>query len=114
MKRTLMFVLLAPRNLCVLLLRVYRAVISPLYGDVCRYYPSCSAYALGSIQYHGVVRGIWMGSRRLARCHPWAEGGIDEVPLPQNQVYGITSFGFVTQPHLHRAGINLVPSHGKG
>ena len=114
MKRTLMFVMLVPRNLCVLLLRVYRAVISPLYGDVCRYYPSCSAYALESIQHYGVVRGIWMGSRRLARCHPWAEGGIDDVPLPPTQAYGITSFGFVKQPHLHRAGTTLVLSHGKG
>lgn len=114
MRRTLMFVFLAPRNLCVLLLRGYRAAISPLYGDVCRYYPSCSAYALGSIQNHGVVRGIWMGSRRLARCHPWSEGGIDDVPLPRIQRYAINSFGFVTQPHLHRAGTTLVLSHGKG
>ena len=47
--------LLVPRNLVIALLRVYRAVISPLYGDVCRYYPSCSAYALGAVQEHGVA-----------------------------------------------------------
>ena len=75
MRRTLQFVWLLPRNVCVLILRVYRAVISPLYGDVCRYYPSCSSYAMQSIQHYGVFRGTWMGTRRLARCHPWAEGG---------------------------------------
>jgi putative membrane protein insertion efficiency factor len=61
------FVLLLPRNLSVLVLRLYRAVVSPLYGDVCRYYPSCSSYALQAIQQYGVVRGSWMGMRRIAR-----------------------------------------------
>jgi hypothetical protein len=64
----------------VALLRLYRFAISPLYGDVCRYYPTCSAYALESVQVHGAVRGSWLSVRRLARCHPWAAGGIDEVP----------------------------------
>lgn len=64
----------------VALLRGYRFAISPLYGDVCRYYPSCSAYALESVQVHGSVRGPWLAVRRLARCHPWARGGIDPVP----------------------------------
>lgn len=64
------------------LLRVYRAVVSPLYGPVCRYYPSCSAYALQAVETHGGVRGGWLAVRRLARCHPWAEGGIDRVPPP--------------------------------
>ncbi len=62
------------------LLRVYRAVISPLYGQVCRYYPSCSAYALEAVTLHGSVRGSWLSLRRLARCHPWAAGGVDHVP----------------------------------
>jgi uncharacterized protein len=64
----------------VALLRAYRAAVSPLYGDVCRYYPSCSAYALESVQRHGAIRGIWLGGRRLVRCHPWAAGGLDPVP----------------------------------
>jgi putative membrane protein insertion efficiency factor len=98
MRRTLQFFWLLPRNTCVVILRVYRAVVSPLYGDVCRYYPSCSAYALGSIQQHGVVKGVWLGSRRIARCHPWAEGGVDDVPEPAIHRYGISRFGFVLAP----------------
>ncbi len=62
------------------LLRVYRAVISPLYGDVCRYYPSCSAYALEAVTVHGAVKGTWLAARRLGSCHPWAAGGYDPVP----------------------------------
>ncbi len=62
-------------------LRGYRAVISPLYGQVCRYYPSCSAYALEAVETHGAVRGSWLAARRLGRCHPWAAGGVDPVPI---------------------------------
>jgi len=64
------------------LLKAYRAVISPLYGQVCRYHPSCSAYALEAVTTHGSVRGSWLAVRRLARCHPWAAGGYDPVPTP--------------------------------
>ena len=62
------------------LLRAYRAVISPLYGQVCRYHPSCSAYALEAVDRHGSLRGSWLAVRRLGRCHPWAAGGYDPVP----------------------------------
>ena len=62
------------------LLKVYRLVVSPLYGNVCRYYPSCSAYALRSVEVHGAVRGTWLAGRRLLRCHPWTPGGYDPVP----------------------------------
>jgi uncharacterized protein len=61
-------------------LRAYRLVISPLYGQVCRYHPSCSAYALDAVTTHGSMRGTWLAVRRLARCHPWAAGGYDPVP----------------------------------
>lgn len=64
----------------VLLLRGYRFAISPLYGQVCRYHPTCSAYALEAVTEHGSVRGSWLAVRRIARCHPWAAGGVDPVP----------------------------------
>ena len=75
------------RWLLIGLLRGYRLVISPLYGQVCRYHPSCSAYALGAVTTHGSLRGTWLTMRRLLRCHPWAAGGYDPVPparLPVN------------------------------
>ena len=85
---------LLPRNIVIAALRVYRAIISPLYGDVCRYYPSCSSYTLQAIQQHGVVRGIWLGARRILRCHPWAAGGVDDIPEPQSRL-ATTRAGFV-------------------
>ncbi|MDO9395220.1 MAG: membrane protein insertion efficiency factor YidD [Herbiconiux sp.] len=86
---------LLPRNLAVLLLRGYRAVISPLYGDVCRYYPSCSSYTLQAIQQRGLIVGTGLGIYRIARCHPWAKGGVDDVPPVRRQKYRLTPFGFV-------------------
>jgi uncharacterized protein len=68
------------------LLKAYRAVISPLYGQVCRYHPSCSAYALEAVTVHGSLRGSWLAVRRLARCHPWAAGGYDPVPTAAQAV----------------------------
>ncbi len=62
------------------LLKAYRAVISPVYGPVCKYYPSCSAYALEAVTVHGAIRGSWLAGRRLLSCHPWSLGGYDPVP----------------------------------
>ena len=67
-------------RLLILLLRGYRFAISPLYGQVCRYHPTCSAYALEAVTQHGSLRGSWLAVRRIARCHPWAAGGVDPVP----------------------------------
>jgi putative membrane protein insertion efficiency factor len=67
------------------LLKGYRFAISPLYGQVCRYHPTCSAYALEAVQAHGALRGTWLAMRRVARCHPWAAGGFDPVPAPKNR-----------------------------
>ena len=60
----------------------YRGLISPLLGPRCRFFPSCSAYALEAINRHGPGRGLALSVRRLSRCHPWCEGGFDPVPDP--------------------------------
>lgn len=86
---------LAPRNAGIALLVAYRTVISPIYGDVCRYYPSCSHYTLQAVQQHGLAKGSWLGARRILRCHPWAEGGIDDIPEPVHRK-NVTKLGFVT------------------
>jgi putative membrane protein insertion efficiency factor len=95
--RVLWFLVLLPRNVCVVVLRAYRAVISPLYGNVCRYHPSCSRYALEAIQQYGVVRGTAMGAWRIGRCNPWAAGGIDDVP-GRREPHTVNRFGFVLAP----------------
>jgi uncharacterized protein len=61
-------------------IRAYQRFISPLLGDRCRFYPSCSQYMLESIGRHGPLRGTYLGVRRLLRCHPWNAGGFDHVP----------------------------------
>ncbi|MGE0313917.1 MAG: membrane protein insertion efficiency factor YidD [Lautropia sp.] len=58
----------------------YRVAISPMLAPSCRYWPSCSAYAVEALRLHGVRRGGWLGLRRICRCHPWADGGVDPVP----------------------------------
>jgi hypothetical protein len=69
----------AARVLMVLLVG-YRRFISPLLGPRCRFYPSCSAYALEAVQVHGALRGSWLAVCRLSRCHPFHRGGLDPVP----------------------------------
>lgn len=58
----------------------YRYFISPFLGSNCRYYPSCSAYAIESVEKHGAIAGGWIAFKRIIRCHPWHEGGVDPVP----------------------------------
>ncbi|GAA0508002.1 putative membrane protein insertion efficiency factor [Saccharopolyspora subtropica] len=77
----LAWVLLAP-------VHVYRTVISPLLPPTCRFYPSCSAYAVEALTVHGAFRGGWLTLRRLLRCGPWHPGGLDPVPPPRERSAG--------------------------
>jgi hypothetical protein len=95
MKKALLFVLLIPRNVAIAILLVYRKLISPLYGQVCRYHPSCSSYALQAIQYHGVAKGVALGSWRILRCNPWSKGGIDDPPPGPRDHFVVGPVGFV-------------------
>lgn len=86
---------LLPRNAVLGFLTAYRAVISPMYGDVCAYYPSCSAYAVGAVQQHGAVRGTILSAWRILRCNPWTKGGVDDVRPHEHFRYDLTAHGFV-------------------
>jgi putative membrane protein insertion efficiency factor len=70
------------RSLLIALIRVYQIVLSPLLGNHCRFYPSCSQYAREAIERHGVCAAVWLAIRRVLRCHPWHPGGVDPVPEP--------------------------------
>jgi uncharacterized protein len=70
------------RHLAVFLIRLYQWTVSPLLGPTCRFYPSCSQYALEAIVRFGVLRGSAFSVARLVRCHPWHPGGFDPVPAP--------------------------------
>ncbi|HQZ02564.1 MAG TPA: membrane protein insertion efficiency factor YidD [Thauera sp.] len=61
-------------------LRFYRYAISPLLGRNCRFYPTCSEYAIEAVQRHGALRGGWLAAKRVGRCHPFNPGGYDPVP----------------------------------
>lgn len=63
-----------------ILIHTYRYVLSPFFGNHCRFYPSCSMYALEALECHGTLKGSWYGLCRILRCHPWHPGGYDPVP----------------------------------
>ena len=69
----------APRSFVVIVLRFYQRWISPAFGQRCRYYPSCSEYAVQSVQRFGILRGVLLATWRLLRCNPWSRGGYDPV-----------------------------------
>jgi len=68
------------KTLLIGLIRLYQLVLSPWIGHQCRFTPSCSHYAIAAIQTHGARKGAWLGLRRIARCHPFCQGGNDPVP----------------------------------
>ncbi|NMQ18742.1 membrane protein insertion efficiency factor YidD [Candidatus Competibacter phosphatis] len=70
------------RTILIVLIRGYQLLLSPLLGNHCRFYPSCSQYAREAIERHGALRGGWLAIRRVLRCHPWHPGGVDPVPEP--------------------------------
>jgi putative membrane protein insertion efficiency factor len=65
------------------LVRGYQLLLRPWLPPACRYQPTCSEYALEALQAHGAVRGTWLATRRICRCHPWGGTGHDPVPLPR-------------------------------
>jgi putative membrane protein insertion efficiency factor len=68
------------KTLLLLLVRAYQLGISPFLGQNCRFYPSCSQYAMEAIGRHGAAKGGWLSAKRLCKCHPWHPGGLDPVP----------------------------------
>ncbi len=75
------------RSLVILLIRAYQYAVSPLFGPVCRFHPSCSHYALEAVQRFGVLHGMCLAAWRLLRCNPWNAGGYDPVPPPRSCVH---------------------------
>ncbi len=73
------------QKVLILLIRGYQLLISPLLGNNCRFYPSCSHYAQEAIEVHGGVKGLWYTIRRLLRCHPFNPGGFDPVPKKEKE-----------------------------
>lgn len=86
----------------ILLIRVYQYLISPLLPPMCRFYPSCSRYAVQALQTHGALRGCWLTLLRLLKCHPFHPGGHDPVPGDRNSVSPIRPDSHHhTVPHTH-------------
>lgn len=73
------------RWLIIGLLKGYQYLVSPLIGPCCRFHPTCSEYVVCAVGSHGVLRGLGLGCRRIAKCHPWHPGGIDPVPEPNRK-----------------------------
>ncbi|EGW54082.1 membrane protein insertion efficiency factor YidD [Candidatus Endoriftia persephone] len=75
------------RSIITFLIRIYQVALSPFLGNHCRFYPSCSSYAVEAVQKHGTLYGLWLSIKRISRCHPWHEGGVDPVPESVNKKF---------------------------
>ena len=80
MKDVISFVVSLPKRAAAGLIKIYQRYISPHTQPTCRFIPTCSQYALTAIQRYGLIKGGWMGCRRILRCNPWSKGGYDPVP----------------------------------
>jgi putative membrane protein insertion efficiency factor len=67
-------------SLIALVHSTYKAILSPLFGNACRFHPSCSDYAREAVVRHGWAKGSWLAAKRVCKCHPWHPGGVDQVP----------------------------------
>jgi putative membrane protein insertion efficiency factor len=70
------------KRLLLLAIRGYQIALSPFFGTQCRFYPTCSHYAVEAITTHGALNGTWLTIKRILKCHPWHAGGVDPVPPP--------------------------------
>ena len=86
------------RDLLIFLLKGYRLLLSPWIGSACRFEPTCSRYAIEAIERHGAGAGAYLSVRRLARCHPWCEGGCDPVPSDMPRLFTSLTSGPVAAP----------------
>jgi len=73
-------ILAIPAKAAILLVRGYQKILSPWLGQRCRFHPSCSNYCIEALQQHGMVRGLWLGLKRILKCQPFHPGGFDPVP----------------------------------
>ncbi len=77
-----------PAKVAIMLVRLYQKMVSPWLGPRCRFHPSCSNYCIEALQQHGMVRGLWLGVKRIFKCHPFHPGGYDPVPEKRDRKNG--------------------------
>ncbi len=75
-----------PAQAAIILVRLYQQLISPWLGPRCRFRPTCSQYCIDALNQHGMVHGLWLGIKRICKCHPFHPGGFDPVPEPEHNL----------------------------
>lgn len=96
-----MWLWLLPRNIAIATMKIYRKLVSPLYGQVCRYWPTCSRYSLEAYQNRGFVIGLGLTVWRLLRCNPWSNGGVDDPPPLRKSQLVLNRYGFIVWDPAH-------------